>query len=495
MRNYVLKRLFKSIISILVVVAVVVAMVYKMVPHKRAFDGDEGYRKLTGNHKVVYTNSRLEQLGYLDYANVAEMCSLESENPVECAKKGSEEFERVLQVFRDKGYTVEKLKNKDELQGSYIAYRFYNVFELIGNFYKRLLVIDHPNFVQDQNNPDMERGYYFGQAYNGLPALLCKGCNYKHQIYLNGKFPFLHSNILHFNFGESFPTQAGVKTTEVISSGQGKLVKIEQTFPTGETINSSIKQETCRYKVSLDHLDQKKFEDHYADCDNYYDSPSMIQTSYIFGVSALVLAYLIGIPFASAMARNKGKFLDKFGIFIINLLVAVPSLALIFFFKYVGLQFGLPDMFPHLGFFDIRSYIMPIIVMSVLSLPTIMIWIRRYMVDQSTADYVKFAKAKGLTRREISRKHVLRNAIIPIVNGLPTSLVLQISGAVITESVFGIPGMGKMLPDSVKAANNNMVITLTFIFTTLAVFAVFLGDILMTRVDPRIRLNESEGGN
>ena len=126
-------------------------------------------------------------------------------------------------------------------------------------------------------------------------------------------------------------------------------------------------------------------------------------------------------------------------------------------------------------------------------MPSLMMWVRRYMVDQSNADYVKFAKAKGLSKKEISRNHILKNAIIPIVNGLPSSIILAISGAVITESVFSIPGMGKMLPDAIKSTNNNMVITLTFIFTSLSILSVFLGDLLMTFVDPRISLNVKEG--
>ena len=115
------------------------------------------------------------------------------------------------------------------------------------------------------------------------------------------------------------------------------------------------------------------------------------------------------------------------------------------------------------------------------------------MIDQSNADYVKFARAKGLSQGEIFRSHILKNAIIPIVNGIPASIILCISGALITESAFAVPGMGKMLPDAIKTTNNNMVITLVFIFTTLSILSVLIGDILMTVVDPRISLTEKGG--
>ena len=142
---------------------------------------------------------------------------------------------------------------------------------------------------------------------------------------------------------------------------------------------------------------------------------------------------------------------------------------------------------------SIKSYIMPIVILALMMTPGIMMWLRRYMIDQSNSDYVKFAKSKGLSKKEIFRNHILKNAIIPFVNGLPSSVILAISGAVITESVFSIPGMGKMLPDAITAANNNMIITLTFIFTSLSIFSVMLGDILMTIVDPRISLDTKKG--
>ena len=104
-------------------------------------------------------------------------------------------------------------------------------------------------------------------------------------------------------------------------------------------------------------------------------------------------------------------------------------------------------------------------------------------------NFTRLRQIKGLSQKEIFNRHILKNAIIPIVNGIPASIVLCISGAVITESVFAIPGMGKMLPDAINAANNNMIITLTFIFTSLSVISLLLGDLLMTVVDPRIQLS------
>lgn len=194
------------------------------------------------------------------------------------------------------------------------------------------------------------------------------------------------------------------------------------------------------------------------------------------------------------MARFKGKLVDKVGIAIVTVLISVPSLAFIYFFRFIGNGlFKLPTMFPTLGAGNVKSYILPTIILGFLSVPGLVIWIRRYMIDQQSADYVKFAKAKGLSAGEISRRHIFKNAIIPIANGIPGSIIGAISGATITETIFAAPGMGKMLPEAIKDHNNPIVIGLVLIFTTIAVLSVFLGDITMTLVDPRIKLNTSKG--
>lgn len=494
MKKYIFIRFLKSIISILIVVSITVIIVFKLVPTRTVFQGDQAYQKMKGNNKVVFMYGKLEDLGYLEYLDTNEMCKLKSDDP-SCTDITSEEYKRVVDEFEEEGYTVQLLNHYDNLQGNYIAYRYYGIIELLANFYGRLIEVDGPNTVQDPNNPDLERGYKVMSDFNGVPALQCSGCKYKYQIYFNGSFPFIHQNMLKLNFGESYPQNVGVHTLDVIGNGQGTLQPFEQTFPTGQTAKSPILQHTVQYKYLTDHLDQQKFTDNYANGKNKHVNMSMISTSYFFGISSLVLAYAIALPSAIAMSRNKDKLVDKIGIAYINILIAIPSLAFIFLMNYLGSLFGLPDKFPHLGFGNVKSYIMPIIVLALIQTPSLMMWIRRYMVDQQSSDYVKFAKAKGLSRKEISRNHILKNAIIPIVNSIPSSIVLAISGSVITESVFSIPGMGKMLPDAIKAGDNNMVITLTFIFTTLAIFSVFIGDILMTKIDPRISLSEKEDKN
>ncbi|WP_276874495.1 ABC transporter permease [Levyella massiliensis] len=494
MAKYIITRLIKSVISVLVVVSIVVLIVYQLVPKTRSFLQDTGYQKMQGNPKTVYYYGQLESLGYLQFVPNNKIFSGLTKEEATKDIAESPAKQKIIEGWKSKGYTVEELKAHDALQGEMIAYRYYNSFELIGNFFRRLFVLDHKNYIQDPNNPNLERGYRIERDQFGVPALVGSGTLHKYMIYFDGNFPFIHQNFLTLNFGESFPTHKGVMTLDVITKGQGDQKKIKQTFPTGVTLKSPIDQHSLKYKYNLDVMDQKRFNDHYADGTLMYTSMSMVGMSYFFGIFALLITYAVSLPIAVAMARKPGGIVDKIGIGYINLLISLPSLAFIFFLKYIGVALGLPDLFPHLGFNDPRSYILPMVILGLLSTPSLMMWVRRYMVDQSTADYVKFAKAKGLSGSEISRRHILKNAIIPVVNGIPSSVILAISGAVLTESVFSIPGMGKMLPDAIKAGNNNMVITLTFIFTALSIAAVFIGDLLMTVVDPRISLQEKKEG-
>lgn len=484
MKKYILGRVVRSIISILAVVSLAIVLVYTLMPRKKVFENDPTFTKIKGDEKTSYMYQKWEDLGYLDYQKQSDLCVFTSDYDA-CMSEGKG-LDEVLSQYESKGYSKDYLKS-----GLVFVYKDHSPLKIFTNFITSLLVIDNPNAVQDEGNPDLERGYYIEAGPNGIPAIKCSGCQYQYQLYINGSFPFIHQNAIKLNFGSSYPTFSGQDTLEVITSGQGAAVTKEVTFPTGVTANSAANLYTCKYKTSssLDHLDKARFDTNYANCSNYKAEPAMTTNSYLFGILSLIIAYIIAIPAGIIMSRNKDKWQDKAGMVYINIMIAVPSLAFIYFAKQIGDLFGLPDKFPIYGHGDIRSYIMPILILGLLSTAGTMIWIRRYMIDQANSDYVKFARAKGLNEKEIFNKHILKNAIIPFVNGLPSSVVLCISGAVITESVFAIPGMGKMLPDSIKAYNNNMVITLTFIFTTLSIFSLLLGDILMTLVDPRIQLS------
>ena len=448
-KGYILKRLLRSLISILVIMLVVFILVYTLIPRDNIFFEDATYRKLGGkpDEKTDYVYNTWARLGYLDYVKINDYCLEKYEAGSEEMKKAvlpdSQETADFVALYESKGYTVEYMK----VSGQAYAYKDIPVIQRLATWFGNLIQIDHVNRVQDPNNPDLERKIYFGTTPTGGWAIIGSGTYHKYLLYTDSHFPFIHQNFITLNMGNSYPTYQGLEALSVMFSPQGTEVKRDVTFETGETASSAINFGTLTYKENLDRMDKKKFVDHYANYTTFKDQASMVGTSFTMGIFAMLLAYGI----------------------------------------------GLPSIFTTFGPSDIRSWILPIISLALPSISSLMLWIRRYVVDQSNSDYVKFAKAKGLSRKEIFRRHIFKNASIPIVHGIPSSLAACITGAIITEAIYSVGGMGKMLPNAINQYNNVMIVALTFLFSTISVISVLLGDIILTKVDPRISLTEKAG--
>ena len=115
------------------------------------------------------------------------------------------------------------------------------------------------------------------------------------------------------------------------------------------------------------------------------------------------------------------------------------------------------------------------------------------MIDQMNSDYVKFARAEGLSEREIFSSHISRNAVIPIVHGIPASILGCLTGAIITERVYSVPGVGNLLTTAINGHDNGIIIACTLFYTSLSVISLILGDLLMAKVDPRISFESKAG--
>lgn len=496
MKGYIGKRLLRSVLSLIVIMTVVFVMVFSLVPRDNIFKNDDTFRKLSAkpDDKRDYVLRTWQNLGYLDYENLNTYCAdlygAGSEATQACVLSTSDEAKAFVEEYEKQGYTIDYLT----VSGQPYAYKDLPVISRLFSWFANMIRIDHPWAIQDETNPDLPRGISLGTTPTGGPAIKCSGCVYKYQLYTDSRFPFIHQNFITLNFGTSYPTYRGIAILDVIFDTQGKDVKREVTFETGQTGETGIIFGTCQYKSTLDRLDRNKFVDNYASCMTQKATPSMVGISFIMGILAMILSYGIGLPVGLAMARNKDGIIDKLGMVYIIFIIAVPSLAYIYIFRYMGSSlFGLPIVFPTLGPENWRSWVLPVISLALPSISSLMLWMRRYAVDQMNSDYVKFAKSKGLNQGEIFRNHILKNAIIPIAHGIPASLAGCITGAIITEAIYSVGGMGKMLPDAIKQYNNSMVLALTFMFAGISVVSVLLGDIILIWIDPRISLTEKEG--
>lgn len=495
-KGYIWSRLLRSLLSVLIIMLIVFTMVYTMIPRDNIFFEDSTYRKLGGkaDDKTEYIYTTWERLGYLDYVRINDYCLTlyEAGSPemIAAIEPDSPESQAFVEEYSAQGYTIANFTKS----GRYYAYKDTPVIKRMASWLAHLIVIDTPWSVQDESNPDLERGLSFGTTPTGGVALIGSGTTHKYLLYTDSRFPWIHQNIIKLNFGTSYPTYQGLDVLRVLFQSQGTEVKRPVTFETGYEAESGIIFGSLKYKSVLDRMDMKKFTDHYAAYETQKGQPSMIGTSFIMGILAMALAYILGLPFGVLMARNKDKFADKLGMVYIIFIIAVPSLAYIYLFRYLGTTlFNLPSVFTTYGPGDVRSWILPIISLALPSIASLMLWTRRYVVDQMSADYVKFAKAKGLNQREIFSRHIFKNAIIPIAQGIPASLAACITGAIITESIYSVGGMGKMLPSAINQYNNIMIVALAFMFSTVSVLSVLAGDIVLTKVDPRISLSEKAG--
>ena len=489
-------RLLRSLLSILIIMLIVFTMIYTMVPRENIFFEDSTYRKLSSksDDKTEYVYSTWEKLGYLDYVRINDYCLTlyEAGSPEmgPAVEPDSPETQDFIRIYTDKGYTIEKYLGS----GRYYAYKDVPVIRRMALWLSKLIVIDTPMSVQDENNPDLPRSLSLGRTPTGGAALIGSGSVHKYLLYTDSHFPWLHQNIIKLNFGDSYPTYQGLDVMTVLFQTQGTEVKRPVIYATGKEGESGIIFGTLTYKTILDRMDRQKFTDNYATFRTAKNQPSMIGTSFIIGVFSLLIAYGLGLPIGVLMARQKDKLADKLGMVYIIFIIAVPSLAYIYLFRYLATAaFDLPSVFTTYGASDIRSWILPTVSLALPSIAGLMLWTRRYVVDQMSQDYVKFAKAKGLNQREIFNGHIFKNAIIPIAQGIPASLAGCIAGAIITESIYAVGGMGKMLPDAIQQHNNVMVVALAFLFATISVLSVLAGDIILTKVDPRISLTEKAG--
>ena len=220
---------------------------------------------------------------------------------------------------------------------------------------------------------------------------------------------------------------------------------------------------------------------------------SKLGVSMRLGVIAFAISWVVGIILGVAQAAFKGKFIDWLGTVYTVFVNAVPSLVsyslvLVFCSKVIGL----PSLYSSRNV--VTSSIPPVICLSLASIAAQALWMRRYMVDELTRDYIKLAKVKGLSYSQIMFRHVLRNALVPTVQFLPQSLLLTISGSLLVERFFSVPGMGPLLTDAIQRYDTSVVQTLVIFYAALSILGIFLGDILMMLVDPRIT-NAEKGGS
>ena len=519
MAKYICGRIVKGLLSAVCVVVLIMVLVYSLMDRTTIFAGDPNYSKMQSNARITYEQGRYQVFGYIDYVSYSDYVkSLYSSNQIDedtragamkigvTAEKASETakeyIEKFSQEYEAQGYSITRLdadrkKNgqvKDGGQAAIFATRDRPLIKRVLSYFTDMIFIDNVHYVDESVDigPRTLKFTLHDPVYGGekfSPAIIGNGTMHKYLLYFDSSFPFVHQNFATLHLGESYTVNRGVDVFETMTSSQGSYVLDDVIFPSGHAEKSADNLHTATYIAGS--RDQSpmlasRFVDDYTHTITHKNNMSKLGFSFVIGIIATTMSYIIGLPLGLAMARFKDGILDKIGTVYIMFIIAVPSLAYIFLFKAIGGSvFKLPTLFD----MDTNSkamYVLPIISLALPSIANLMKWMRRYMIDQMNSDYVKFARSGGLNETEIFTKHIWKNAAIPIVHGIPQSMLFAMTGAIITERIYSVPGAGNLLTIAINKYDNGVIVGVTLFYAILTVVSTILGDVLISTVDPRI---------
>jgi oligopeptide transport system permease protein len=215
-----------------------------------------------------------------------------------------------------------------------------------------------------------------------------------------------------------------------------------------------------------------------------------LPVSMFVGIQAVLFGLVIGMVLGIVAALWHNTLLDTATVVIAVLGVSVPSFVLGPILQYwLGLKLGL---FPIAFFESWWHSVLPSLALSVFVVSTVARFIRTEMLEVMGQDYITLAKAKGLPGLTVILRHVLRNALIPLVTVLAPLTIYLITGSLVIERIFVVPGIGEQFVDSIRVNDYSMILGTTLFFSVLFILALLIQDILYGVIDPRIRVSRAK---
>ncbi len=521
MGKYLINRIIRGLISVVIVVAIVMVLIYSLMDRELIFAKDTLYSRQNNNQKVTYRYSKWEEYGYLDYVTYAEyLQELEDDGEIDGDTRSSavsigktadkdselvaEYVAKFTEYYESQGYTINRVdavvqgkKIADGGQALLFATKDIPLPKRLGSYLKNLFVIDNIHAVKDDVGERKITFTWKDPAKGGdkiSPAIIGNGTTHKYLFYIDNIFPFVHQNMVTIHLGKSYSVNKGVDVFNTMVDSQGSYVKSNTIYPTGLEDVSADNLHTAVYASgsrSSSSVMETRFSDDYTSVSTIKSGFSKMGYSFVIGIISVLISYVLGVPLGILMARKKEKLVDQIGTVYIVFILAVPSLAYIFLFKAIGGKIGLPTTF-NLESVNKLMYVLPIVSLALPMVADLMKWLRRYMIDQINSDYVKFARSGGLTENEIFTKHILKNASIPIIHGIPASVLSAFVGAIITERVYVVPGAGNLLTEAINKYDNGVIVGLSLFYALLSVVSIIMGDVLISMVDPRISFSTKD---
>jgi len=221
------------------------------------------------------------------------------------------------------------------------------------------------------------------------------------------------------------------------------------------------------------------------------DIKTRMWPSLAIAIPSLIVGLLVNITFALLMVFFRGSYIDLTGVVICVVIMSISSL-----FYIIGGQFligKLMQLVPISGYSEglsaAKFLILPVLIGVISGIGAGSRWYRALFLEEVSKDYVRTARAKGLSELQVLFRHVLKNAMIPILTGVVVILPSLFMGSLILESFFGIPGLGSYTIDAIQAQDFAIVRAMVFLGSVLYIFGLVLTDLSYTLVDPRVRLD------
>jgi peptide/nickel transport system permease protein len=204
-------------------------------------------------------------------------------------------------------------------------------------------------------------------------------------------------------------------------------------------------------------------------------------------IGAILLAVLVGTPIGIISAVRQYSWFDMTGTIVAMFMAAVPQfwlglMAILIFSVKLG-------WLPSIGLTTIRHYILPVIALSLPTAASILRLTRSAMLEIIRQDYIRTARAKGAPERTIIIKHAFRNALLPLVTVIGINFGFLLGGAVLIESVFGIPGVGSLTINSIRMKDIPQTTASVLFLAFTYIVMMLIVDVLYAYIDPRIRRN------
>ncbi|MGF7057719.1 ABC transporter permease [Brassicibacter mesophilus] len=212
--------------------------------------------------------------------------------------------------------------------------------------------------------------------------------------------------------------------------------------------------------------------------------------SAVIGGQAFVFEIILGLGLGIIAALKRGKWLDQLIMFLVILGICIPGFVFASLLQYVfGVKAGILPIF---GWGEYRHTILPSLALALGGIASYTKYMRNSTLGVIGEDYILTAEAKGLKSITIIWKHVIRNAIIPIITLIGPHILFIFTGAFVIESIFGIPGLGAYFVLSVNDSDYTMILGLTIFVAILYILSLILVDILYGIADPRIRVGKKK---